>query len=136
MEFAVDVVGVKKEGRRELRIWQLFLYRIAILISNPLNALYLIEDGLRTSHSNVMNYQKKKVFPSPSRLDKLIFFPKSSPGSYSCHKLAGKICLFLSYHRRSTTLVIVGSFSAPSSSSSLGRASGSSVAGAGGGWFE
>jgi hypothetical protein len=40
------------------------------------------------------------VFTSPPRM---VYFPYSSAGSYSCHREAGKICLLRSYQRLSIT---------------------------------
>lgn len=98
-----------------------------------LNALIYISHAI-TFKPNV--HQKKKVFPEASRLVVRIFSSNSGPGSYSRQRLAGKMCLFRSYHRLSTTLVKDGSLSAPSNWLLSGRDKGSSVEGAGGGLLE
>src|SRR5436190_7257770 len=63
---------------------------------------------------HVIGYAKKKAFPFASRLIFDIFSSKSAPASYSFQREAGNMCLFLSYHLLSTTLVIDGSWSLPS----------------------
>jgi hypothetical protein len=57
--------------------------------------------------------EKKNELPSVSFRCTL---DKSLSGAYSAQALAGKMCLFRSYHLLSTTLVIVGSSLNPSSS--------------------
>lgn len=102
----------------------------------------LLYSSLSSKHLSLFHivkespYEKKNVFPSASRRVERIFSSNSGPGSYSRHKLAGKMCLFRSYHRLSTTFVNVASLSAPSNWSFSGRDIGLSVEAAGGGLFE
>jgi hypothetical protein len=88
--------------------WHVFC-NLAIVLGRDLGPI--VRSGQRSCH----DYAKKNALPSVSFRCTL---DRSFSGLYSSHTLAGNMCLFLSYHLRSTTLVRVGSSSNPSSSSS------------------
>ena len=82
----------------------------------PSSARQPVPQTLEVKHSpkTTLIYEKKNAFPCPSRRIFDIFSSKSAPASYSFQRVAGKMCLFFSYHLLSTTFVIVGSCSLPS----------------------
>lgn len=76
-------------------------YRDAPFASSGAQIVFLM-DGLMESHRhNLYGIHLFFLLTSPPWI---VYVPYSFAGSYSSHRLAGKMCLFRSYQRLSTTL--------------------------------